>query len=168
MSAELQSKMLLGLRRFAKSVTVITCQHEGIRFAMSATAVSEVSIEPPSMLICINRGAKMSPIMHEGEFFCINMLHSGQENIARNCGGVMSGEDRFSVGDWRNDENDTPYLADAQVNFFCQNRSVNAFGTHDIFIGEVMKLYVADAIDPLIYADGQYLPIANAKNGGIL
>lgn len=160
MSVELQSKMILGLRRFAKSVMVISCEHEGARFAMSATAVSEVSLDPPSMLICVNRSTKIFPALSNGALFCINMLHAGQEEIARNCGGGLAGEDRFSVGDWQASDSRTPYLADAQANFFCTNKGGNSFGTHDIFIGEILRVHVADAVDPLIYVDGQYLPMA--------
>ena len=48
-----------GLRRLAKAVVVITCQHGGERFAMTATAVSELSMDPPSLLICVNRSASL-------------------------------------------------------------------------------------------------------------
>lgn len=159
MSAELQSKMILGLRRFAKSVMVISCEHEGLRFAMSATAVSEVSMDPPSMLICVNRSTKIFPALSNGASFCINMLHASQEDIARNCGGGLTGDERFSVGDWQVNDHQTPYLADAQANFFCTNMGGNSFGTHDVFIGEVLRVHVADGVDPLIYVDGQYLPM---------
>ena len=42
------------LRRLAKAVVVITVRHDGQRYAMAATAVSELSMDPPSLLICVN------------------------------------------------------------------------------------------------------------------
>lgn len=155
----LKSEMILALRRFARTVMVISCAHQGQRFAMSATAVSEISVEPPSMLICVNRGAKIFPALSDGANFCINMLHSGQAEIAKNCGGLRSGEDRFSVGDWQVDADQTPYLRDAQANFFCENKGGNSIGTHDIFIGAIRALNLIDHVDPLIYVDGLYQPI---------
>lgn len=166
MSDELNAKMILGLRRFAKSVMVISCEHEGVRFAMSATAVTEVSMDPASMLICVNRSTKIFPALNEGASFCINMLRSDQEDIARNCGGRLIGEERFSAGDWRKNDGSTPYLHGAQANFFCKNIGGNSFGTHDIFIGEITSLNVSDAVDPLIYVDGLYSPLPLSKNGG--
>ncbi len=155
----LKSDMILALRRFARTVMVISCAHQGERFAMSATAVSEVSVEPPSMLICINRGTKIFPALSVGERFCINMLHAGQADIARNCGGLLSGEHRFSAGNWTDDAYQTPYLRDAQANFFCENKGGNSIGTHDIFIGEISTINIMDRVDPLIYVDGIYQPI---------
>lgn len=155
----LKSEMILALRRFARTVMVISCAHDGQRFAMSATAVSEVSVEPPTMLICVNRGTKIFPALSAGSKFCINMLHSGQTEIARNCGGLLNGENRFSTGDWSVDKNQTPYLRDAQANFFCENKGGNSIGTHDIFIGEINALNMMDQVDPLIYVDGLYQPI---------
>lgn len=155
MSDALHAEMIDGLRRYAKSVMVISCKSGKERFAMSATAVSEVSLDPPSMLVCINRMTKIFPSISGGAAFCINMLHAGQEDIARNCGGMLQGEERFSVGDWA-DHNNIPYLRDAQANFFCNTAQSHSFGTHDIFIGEVTKISVAQNVDPLVYVDGLY------------
>ena len=159
-SEPLKSDMILALRRFARTVMVISCAHQGERFAMSATAVSEVSVEPPSMLICVNRETKIFPALSAGSKFCINMLHSSQADIARNCGGLLRGEDRFSVGNWDVDTHQTPYLRDAQANFFCENKGGNSIGTHDIFIGEIGAITMMDSVDPLIYVDGLYQPLA--------
>ncbi len=160
MSNELKAEMISGLRRFAKSVMVISCAYKGERFAMSATAVSEVSLDPPSMLICINRETKIYKALSQGTSFCINMLQSGQEDIARNCGGERQGEDRFLSGNWENNKDNIPFLGDAQANFFCRNEGGTSFGTHDIFIGIVTLVKTLDAVDPLIYVDGLYMPIS--------
>lgn len=158
MSDDLNAKMILGLRRFAKSVMVISCEFEGHKYAMSATAVSEVSLDPPSMLVCINHNAKIFSAMQNGAPFCINMLQTGHKDVAQACGGAKQGEDRFSIGDWR-EQDDIPYLHGAQANFFCSNAQAQTFGTHDIFIGVVTKVLVEDSVDPLVYIDGLYLPI---------
>ena len=49
------------LRRLAKAVVVITSADASARYAMAATAVSELSFEPPSMLVCVNRTASLYP-----------------------------------------------------------------------------------------------------------
>src|SRR3546814_6625938 len=48
---ELAAQAKLALRRMAKSVTVITCRHEGVRYAMAATAADALSMDPPSMIV---------------------------------------------------------------------------------------------------------------------
>jgi len=158
MSDLLKDEMITGLRRYAKSVMVISCQYKSERFAMSATAVSEVSLDPPSMLICINRETQIFSALSQGVSFCINMLQSQQEDIARNCGGGLQGEARFSVGDWQV-KDEVPFLNGAQVNFFCENKGGQSVGTHDVFIGEVRSVSILNVIDPLLYVDGLYVPM---------
>jgi flavin reductase (DIM6/NTAB) family NADH-FMN oxidoreductase RutF len=155
--------MRLALRRFAKSVMVVSCEHEGVRYAMSATAVSELSLDPPTMLVCVNQSATMHRPLAAGADFTINMLHAGQEQIARNCGGVLRGEDRFGAGDWQTSAFGPPYLADAQASFVCRLVNQVDHGTHSIFIGEVEEAKAADIVDPLIYVDGRYLAAVDAE-----
>ncbi len=154
---ELSANMLTALRRYAKSVMVISSRHEGVRYAMAATAVCEVSLDPPAMLVCVNRKTSMHAPLTAGADFAVNMLHGGQEQIARNAGGGVSVEDRFLLGDWREDVLGIPYLADAQASFICRNARSLEFGTHTIFIGEVAAAHAADHIDPLVYVDGRYI-----------
>lgn len=150
------AQMREGLRRLAKAVVVVTTQHEGKRFAMAATAVSEVSLDPPSLLICVNRNASIHPPLAAGADFCINILHSSHETISAACSGQLQGEVRFQQGDWANDANGLPYLDDAQANFMCRNARAIEHGTHTIFIGDVEGVRTRGAVDPLVYVDGRY------------
>jgi flavin reductase (DIM6/NTAB) family NADH-FMN oxidoreductase RutF len=149
--------MRLALRRFAKSVMVVSCVHNDVRYAMSATAVSELSLDPPTMLVCVNQNASMHMPLSTGADFAINMLHGGQEQIARNCGGALRGEERFDEGDWQTSAFGPPYLADAQASFICRLANRIDHGTHSIFVGEVLAATSAEQVDPLVYVDGRYL-----------
>ena len=162
-SPVLADDMLRGLRRFAKSVMVVSCEMDGRRYAMSATAVSEVSLDPPIMLICVNREATLHIPLLAGADFAINLLHAGQEQIARNCGGELRGAERFEHGDWQNSEAGPPILADAQAYFVCRQEQRVEHGTHSIFIGEVIAAHCNRSVDPLVYVDGAY--IAPLKGG---
>jgi flavin reductase (DIM6/NTAB) family NADH-FMN oxidoreductase RutF len=153
---ELSANMLDALRRYAKSVMVISSRYQGVRYAMAATAVCEVSLDPPAMLVCVNRNNTMHGPLSNGADFAVNMLHGGQEHIARNAGGAKRGEDRFNEGDWRESALNIPFLADAQASFVCRNVQSVEFGTHTIFIGEVTAAHAAQAVDPLVYVDGRY------------
>jgi flavin reductase (DIM6/NTAB) family NADH-FMN oxidoreductase RutF len=156
-SAEIQAALRSGLRRLAKAVVIISCKHEDRRYAMAATAVSELSMEPPSLLVCVNRGASISAPLTAGADFAINILHSSHEAIATLCSGAVKGEARFVHGRWIVGPNGIPLIEDAQANFLCRNSQSFAFGTHDVFIGEVFETAVHGDIDPLIYVDGRYV-----------
>ena len=157
------ASMVKGLRRFAKSVMVISCMHQGTRYAMSATAVSEVSLDPPIMLICVNRSANMHGALLAGADFAINMLSSQQEQIARNCSGTLRGEDRFSQGDWQASDFGPPILSDALAYFVCRQEQRVDHGTHSIFIGEVVAAHAAENAHSLVYVDGRYVSPSNPE-----
>ncbi|MCW1432292.1 flavin reductase family protein [Novosphingobium sp. JCM 18896] len=149
-------ELRLALRRLAKAVVIVTSKHDGVRHAMAATAVSELSIDPPSMLVCVNKSASMHPVLTTGAPFCINILHVSQEAMARSCSGVLKGEARFETGRWAQARSGIPYLLDAQAAIVCDHATALEFGTHSIFIGRVVEVHLAGEIDPLIYMDGGY------------
>ena len=153
---EIAAALRIGLRGLAKAVTVISCCHGGKRYAMTATAVNELSMDPPSMLICVNKSASLYLPLNEGANFCINILQACQADISAQCSVKARGEDRFAVGSWSNSELGPPYLQEAQSSFICHNVSKVEFGTHGIFVGQVEQVYMRAQNDPLVYMDGRY------------
>ena len=144
------------LRRLAKAVVVITSRHEGVRFAMAATAVSELSFEPPSMLICVNRTASLYAPLAAGASFAINILHHSQLDVAASCSGQLKGEARFEKGDWPETDLKVPRLGGSQASIVCRNAKRVDYGTHGIFIGDVVEVYMEGIAEPLVYVDGRY------------
>lgn len=161
-SADIAAQMRAGLRRFAKAVVVITAQHGDQRYAMAATAVSELSMDPPSMLICVNRTASIHAPLAAGADFCLNILHSSQEAISAVCSGGEKGELRFQQGAWATSGGGLPYLEDAQASFMCRNDRAIDYGTHTVFIGLVDEVLTSGAVDPLVYVDGRYTTAGSA------
>jgi len=149
-------RMRDALRRLAKAVVVITCEQGGTRFAMAATAVSELSMDPPSLLICVNRTASLYAPLSGGANFAVNILHSSHETVSAACSGKLKGEARFEQGQWARSSLGPPYLEDAQASFVCRNERQVDYGTHGIFIGEVVDVLSHGDVDPLIYVDGRY------------
>jgi flavin reductase (DIM6/NTAB) family NADH-FMN oxidoreductase RutF len=154
-------QMREGLRRLAKAVVVITCRHEGQRYAMAATAVSELSMDPPSLLICVNRAASLYLPLSKGADFCVNILHSDHSDISVACSGKVRGEARFALGRWSATTDGCPMLEDAQASFFCRYAQAMSYGTHDIVIGRVEAVFIQGNVNPLVYADGRYFSLGS-------
>ena len=154
--ADVAQQLRTGLRRLAKAVVVITAWDGRQRWAMTATAVSELSMDPPSLLICVNRTASLYEPLSRGATFCVNILRSDQQAISQTCSGAAKGEARFAEGKWGVGKCKTPYLEDAQASFFCRFERMLDFGTHAVDIGEVREVMVAGEVDPLVYVDGTY------------
>jgi len=166
-NVEIATALRIGLRGLAKAVTVISCRHGSTRYAMTATAVNELSLDPPSMIICVNKSASLYAVLADGAHFCINVLRASQAEISALCSGEARGEARFSIGSWGNSALGPPYLQEAQSSFVCRNVSRTEFGTHGIFVGQVEQVYLRDRNDPLVYMDGRYgaFQCENKKSG---
>ena len=159
---EIAAALRTGLRGLAKAVTVISCCHDSERYAMTATAVNELSMDPPSMIICVNKTASLYHALAAGADFCINVLHTSQADISTLCSGKAKGEARFAVGSWCSSTLGPPYLQGAQSSFICRNVNTLEFGTHGIFVGQVEEVYMRDRNDPLVYMDGRYGAFASS------
>lgn len=144
----------LALRRLASSVAVVTCRN-GARHAMTATAVNAMSMDPPSMIVCVNRSAAFHGAIGGSAHFAINILHRDQVDISMGCGGRAKGEDRFGLGAW-SEQDGIPVLTDAQAHVVCANEARFEYGSHTIFVGRVIAVGMHGEIDPLIYVDGHY------------
>jgi flavin reductase (DIM6/NTAB) family NADH-FMN oxidoreductase RutF len=143
------------MRTLASAVSVVTTAHEGRRHGMTVTAVSSVSMDPPSLLVCINRAAGLHAPLLATRRFCLNILRADQAELAQAFGGGRAGEQRFALGDWREAEG-LPCLDGAQANVLCEVDGVFRYATHSIVVGLVTAVRVADVVTPLIYQDGRY------------
>jgi flavin reductase (DIM6/NTAB) family NADH-FMN oxidoreductase RutF len=152
---QLAAQTKRALRRLASGVAVVSCRDEQARQAMTATAINAMSMQPPSMIVCVNRAARFHAAISSADRFAINILHRSQIEVSKGCGGEARGEDRFGSAAWR-DENGAPVLIDAQAHVVCANDARLDYGSHTIFVGRVMFVGVHGEIDPLIYVDGKY------------
>ena len=153
---ELCASFKLAMRRFPAAVSVITSADQSRRHGMTATAVTSLSLDPPSLIVCINRTTLLHDIMQLGRHFCVNVLRRDQVELSSAFSGAIAPEARFALGTWHVSANGISYLADAQANIFCRKVAAVPYGTHTIFIGEAEGAKVQDPIEPLIYQDAQY------------
>lgn len=157
---DLAQQMREGMRRLASGVCVVTANNqEGQRFAMTASSVTSLSDNPPSLLVCINLDARINQPMLDSGSFCINILSQSQQLVSNTCASPNTDEERFAVGDWvKNQATGLYYLNDAEAVFFCDKADVLSHGTHNIFIGNIKQVALgAEDISPLIYLNGTYL-----------
>lgn len=151
------------LRSLVRPVAVVTAAHGGRSYAMAATAFCEVSMTPPSMLVCINRTNATHAAVADGADLCLNLLAEDQREISRRCGGGVVPEERFDVGDWTFEPGRPPRLADACASIMLRPVSVVDHATHTVVIGEVVDVARRGELRPLGFHDGAYLfPLAGA------
>lgn len=143
------------MRRVASTVNVITICIDGEPMGITATAMSSLALDPPSLLVCINRAAAMHGSMEDVSHFGVNVLHRDQEHLAQMFADRRKSALRFTEG-WHLDCARPPRLLDAQASILCKRTDHHQFGTHSIFIGVVEEVAVRPDVDPLIYFNGRY------------
>ena len=149
------------MRHVAATVYAVTTGHNGDRYGILATAVSSLSFDPPSLLVCVNRRASLHAPLCDADIFCVNVLGLGNRDVAEH---FMKPYpiDRFAVGDWEEESHGVPVLTSAQSSLICKRAHCHEFGTHSIFIGELVAAkHRADAA-PLTYYDRHYIDISGA------
>jgi len=156
LSDEVMARFCHALRGVANTVTVITA-HDGDRHhGMTATAVMSVSMDPPSLAVCLNRATLLHDIVTRSRRFCVNILDEDQETVSAAFSGAMPATERFRLGRWLYDGQGLGWLADAQASLFCRRTAALPYGTHTLFIGEIEDVRFGARQSPLIYQNGSY------------
>ena len=150
-----------GMRTLTGGVTVIGAYGaDDALMAMTATAVTSLTADPPSLLVCVNRSASMAVALVRLARFSVNVLTADQIDIAKAFGGQLEvrGAGRFIHGDWRRvDDTKVPLLIGARVSFECEVSHVHEWATHHIVIGSVLDVHLSPIVSQsLAYTDGKY------------
>jgi flavin reductase (DIM6/NTAB) family NADH-FMN oxidoreductase RutF len=150
------------MSHFATGVTIVTTlAKDGTYHGITVSSFTSVSLEPPLVLICIDKKAAAHHILPESGFFCVNFLHEGQVGLSNR----FAGRDPRSFDDipMYNSATGAPVFAEALG--FVDCRIVNTYdgGDHTIFLGEVVQLGVTEPTledgresSPLIYYKSAY------------
>lgn len=139
---------------FASGVAVITTSHGSQDFGMTASAVTSLSLEPPMLVVCINRKAPTHEAVRSRDRFAVNVLARHQERLARHFATPSS--DKFAGVEVTTGELGMPLLDGCVANFECEVVSKATGGTHTIFIAEVLTAMAHSRRDPLLYYCGRF------------
>jgi flavin reductase (DIM6/NTAB) family NADH-FMN oxidoreductase RutF len=151
-----------GMRAHAAGVTIITTTDAGLHGGLTATAVCSLTIEPPQLLVCVNRRAHAHDLIRRSRVLCINVLAHDQQALAARFAGQdgVDGEARFGIGQWTTLKTGAPVLGGSLVCFDCEVIDELPTTTHTVFIGQVVAMSAPLPGPPLLYADGTYADIA--------
>ncbi|RFU86773.1 flavin reductase [Streptomyces triticagri] len=137
------------MARVPGPVTVVTTVDGGGKpWGFTASSFSSVSLDPPLVLVCLDKGASTHSAFTTAEHFLVNVLAHEQDGVARRF--ATSGIDRFAAGDMETCELGLPGLPGTCVRVACAIHSVIDAGDHSILMGRVTETYVSDRI-PLVY-----------------
>jgi flavin reductase (DIM6/NTAB) family NADH-FMN oxidoreductase RutF len=147
---ELAADFRLAMRRTAAGVAIVTTRHRGAPAGITVSSFSSLSMDPPSVLACVNSESRTLAAILESGFFAANVLADHQSALAEVFSGIAFGSRRFHHGDWIKLRTGAPVLAAALACFDCRLATSFVFGSHRIIVGEVLAVKVNDA-KPLVY-----------------
>jgi flavin reductase (DIM6/NTAB) family NADH-FMN oxidoreductase RutF len=150
------AEVAVALRRtlgmFATGVTVITTRKGEQVHGMTANAFMSVSIEPPLVLISVDRRTKMCGLLHEGWRYGVSVLCETQSSLSDRFAG-RPGDDlpkpRFEL------VRDTPLVEGALAHFVARVERSYWGGDHSLFLGRV-EYARQNAGTPLLFHGGRY------------
>jgi 3-hydroxy-9,10-secoandrosta-1,3,5(10)-triene-9,17-dione monooxygenase reductase component len=139
---------------FPTGVTVVTAIGESGPSGATANAVASLSLDPPMMLACLDRGSRTLVSVRASGGFAINVLASGQEEIARRFSSKAAEPEKWQGVVW--DQRDgAPRIAGALLWLRCELRDLIDGGDHLIATGPVLDLELGDG-EPLVFHRGAY------------
>src|SRR5262245_30288506 len=139
---------------FASGVTVITTTADGRRHGTTASAVTSLALEPPMLLVCMNRESATGVAMASTGAFAVNILGEAHGELAIRF--ARKGQDKFDGVEIAEGDCGQPLLAGAIAHLECRVTEQVAAGTHTVFIAEVEAATAQVGAPPLAYYRGRF------------
>ena len=139
---------------FATGVTVITtCDRAGTPNGLTANAFMSLSLDPPLVIISVDKKATCYSCFEPNNGFAVNFLSEDQEGISRRF--ATKGVDKFAELKWRPGSNGVALIEGALGIVECKITQCHDGGDHTIVIGEIINVE-ANGGRPLLFFQGKY------------
>ncbi len=146
------------LSRFPSGVTVVTTRDAAGRYhGLTVSAFCSLSLEPPRVLICIEKTTGSHGALAESRAFVVNMLSADQREMSERFASLI--DDKFDGPDIEEGIDGIPILLGCIATLECRVTDAYDGGDHSIFVGEVERANVYDG-DPILYFRGDYRAIS--------
>lgn len=147
------------MRQLATGVSVLTIGRDENIAGITVTSLSSLSVDPPTLIVSIDRASPFWPWLARYRAFGISILGAGQLEIADRFAGADS-PDRFSGVEWTSGVSGTPLLTDALAAIDCEVEELIERHSHAIVIGRVLEVRVSSQHKgALAYWQRQYVAI---------
>src|SRR3954468_3999885 len=142
------------LSRYPTGVTIVGTRHRprGV-CGLTGNAFTSVSLEPPMVLVCVDRSSNTHGCIEAAGLFSVNVLSAGQAALAVRF--AQKRDDKFDRVPYREGEGGVPLIEGASA--WVEARVEAAFdgGDHTIFLAHVLRAEQSDE-PPLVFHRGSY------------
>ena len=144
------------MARWATGVAVVTSRDDSGPRGATTNALTSLSLEPPLVLVALDRASNTLEAVRSCGRFCINVLSAQQEEIARRFATKASGEEKLA-GLPHELVDGVPVLAGVVAWLACELDRELPGGDHAILIGRPLDAAADDGAEPLVFFGGRYV-----------
>lgn len=148
--------------QFATGVTVVTTRTpDGRPHGLTANAFMSVSLDPPLVLVSIDKKTDTHGYLREAGVFCVNILREDHRHVSERF--ASKDPQKFEGVSHSDKHTGAPVLDDALAWIDC--RVVNEFGggDHTLYLGEVTALEHRGG-KPLLFYGGKYRRLPDSED----
>lgn len=148
--------------QFATGVTLVTVRDGAAARGMTANSFTSVSLEPPLVLVSIDRRNRTHALLAAGDRFAVSVFGEMHRTWSDRFAGRQGpdAQERFEDVPHRLTDDGLPIIADALASFTCRVVAVYPAGDHSLFVGRVedfaAESYPAGTRPPLLFFGGRY------------
>lgn len=132
--------------KMVNSIAAVATMQDAIPFGIIATAVTSLSDNPPSLLVCVNKASSIYRPLLTTKKFSVNFLSTEQQDVVTQFG-AKEGAARFHPDKWGSSRGGQPALKGAVVSFDCELSDEFEGHTHAIFSGLIKRITLAEDPD---------------------
>ncbi len=150
---------------FATGITVVTTRAGEEIHGLTANSFCSVSLEPPLVLVCVDKSAHSHDLIAAGRNLAVNILKASQEDLAqRFATNNLAANERFAGIQFRTEVTGAPILLESLGWLDCRLFATYPGGDHTIYVGEVLALGRNHDEEPLLYFLSGYQTFSTLKN----
>tara|TARA_E500000331_G_C17226206_1_gene700418 strand:- start:1031 stop:1519 length:489 start_codon:yes stop_codon:yes gene_type:complete len=140
------------MKRFASGVTLITFENEGRLSGLTVSSFCSLSMNPPLILICIDKKIPSHDSLKNGSSFGVNICTSKQGKLAWDFANSNIDKNELILSlDHRITDDKVPLLNDCLASMECTLKETYEGGDHSIFVGQIESGDFSEKSDPLVY-----------------
>jgi flavin reductase (DIM6/NTAB) family NADH-FMN oxidoreductase RutF len=147
------------MSRRASGVAIVTARSGDVVHGMTVSAFTEVSLEPPLVLVCADKTSNTHPVIAAGGVFALNLLANDQAELSNLFASKRDEARRFVGLETTTGATGAPLIPGTLATLECCVRAAHDAGDHVIYVGEVVAISRSERA-PLVYYGGRYRELA--------
>jgi flavin reductase len=145
------------MRLLAGGVCIVASAKDGERLGLTMTAVCSLTLDPPTVIACVNRDAGAHAVMRSTRRISVNLLGADHVELAELfASSSIKGAERFDLTKWIDMDSGVPALVGALAVLDCEIFEETSVGQHSVFFCEVKAARLQPEKEPLVHFNREF------------